>query len=60
MALPFKFKSTLRKKKNYENSNISPCKNIIFKKSENSEKDDKTLKKLVKALLQHMSIYFYF
>jgi hypothetical protein len=22
-----------QKKKNYENSNISPCKNIIFKKS---------------------------
>jgi len=33
MALPFKFKSTLRKKKNYGNSNISPCKNIIYKKS---------------------------
>jgi hypothetical protein len=29
VALPF----TLRKKKNYENSNISPSKNIIFKKS---------------------------
>jgi hypothetical protein len=28
-ALPF----TLRQKKNNENSNISPCKNIIFKKS---------------------------
>jgi hypothetical protein len=26
-------KSILRQKKNYENSNISPCKNIIFKKS---------------------------
>jgi hypothetical protein len=34
MALPFTLKSILRrqKKKNYENSNISPCKNIIFKK----------------------------
>jgi hypothetical protein len=32
MALTFKFKSTLRKKKNYGNSNISPCKNIIYKK----------------------------
>jgi hypothetical protein len=32
MALPFTFKSILRqKKKNYRNSNISPCKNIIFK-----------------------------
>jgi hypothetical protein len=32
MALPFTFKSILRQKKNYGNSNISPCKNIIFKK----------------------------
>jgi hypothetical protein len=33
VALPFTSKSILGKKKNYENSNISPCKNIIFKKS---------------------------
>jgi hypothetical protein len=33
VALPFTFKSILRQKKNYENSNISPCKNTIFKKS---------------------------
>jgi hypothetical protein len=33
VALPFTLKSILRKKKNYENSNISPCKSIIFKKS---------------------------
>jgi hypothetical protein len=33
VALPFTLKSTLREKKNYGNSNISPCKNIIFKKS---------------------------
>jgi hypothetical protein len=34
VALPFTLKSILRqKKKNYGNSNISPCKNIlIFKK----------------------------
>jgi hypothetical protein len=32
MALPFKFKSTLSKKKNFGNSNISPSKNIIYKK----------------------------
>jgi len=31
VALPFTLKSILRRKKNYENSNISPCKNIIFK-----------------------------
>jgi hypothetical protein len=33
MALPFTLKNILRQKKNYENSNISPCKNIIFQKS---------------------------
>jgi tRNA/tmRNA/rRNA uracil-C5-methylase (TrmA/RlmC/RlmD family) len=33
VALPFTLKSTLRQKKNYENSNISPCKNITYKKS---------------------------
>jgi hypothetical protein len=32
MALPFTLKTILRQNKNYENSNISPCKNIIFKK----------------------------
>jgi hypothetical protein len=31
VALPFTLKSILRQKKNYANSNISPCKNIIFK-----------------------------
>jgi hypothetical protein len=32
MALAFALKSILRQKKNYANSNISPCKNIpIFK-----------------------------
>jgi hypothetical protein len=33
VALPFTLKSILRRKKNYGNSNISPCKNIIFKVS---------------------------
>jgi hypothetical protein len=32
VALPFTTKSIFRQKKNYENSNISPCKNTIFKK----------------------------
>jgi hypothetical protein len=31
VALPFTLKSIISQKKNYENSNISPCKNIIFK-----------------------------
>jgi hypothetical protein len=31
VALPFTLKSIWRQKKNYENSNISPCQSIIFK-----------------------------
>jgi hypothetical protein len=38
MALPFTLKGILRAKKNYENSNISPCKNIIFKSSSTKKK----------------------
>jgi hypothetical protein len=35
VALPFTLESILRqKKKNYENSNISPFKNIIFQKKD--------------------------
>jgi hypothetical protein len=42
MALPpFTFKSILRQKKNYGNSNISPWKNIILKKK--PLKETKTL-----------------
>jgi len=45
VALPFTLKSILRKKKNYGNSNISPCKNIIFKKKEKpSPKKPKSFK----------------
>jgi hypothetical protein len=32
VALQLTLKSILRQKKNYENSNISPCKNIFFQK----------------------------
>jgi len=32
MALPFTFKSIQRQKKNYENSNISPCKKYNLRK----------------------------
>jgi len=35
-------KGILRQKKNYENSNISPCKNVIFKIS--SKKKPKSFK----------------
>jgi hypothetical protein len=33
MALPFTLKRILGQKKNYGNSNIAPCKNLMFKKS---------------------------
>jgi len=33
MPLPFTVLNIVRQEKNYGNSNISPCKNIIFKKS---------------------------
>ncbi len=33
VALPFTLRSILRQKNTYGNSNISPCKNIIFKKT---------------------------
>jgi hypothetical protein len=33
MALPFTWKNVLRQKRIYENSNISPCKIIIFRKN---------------------------
>jgi hypothetical protein len=45
VALPFTLKCILRQKKNYGNSNISPCKNIIFKKS--SKRKPKSFKILI-------------
>jgi hypothetical protein len=39
VALPFTLKNILlRQMKNYENSNISPCKNIILEKSSKRKK----------------------
>jgi hypothetical protein len=38
VALSFTLKSILRRKKSYGNSNISPCKNIIFTKNPLKEK----------------------
>jgi hypothetical protein len=47
MALPFTLKGIFRQtEKNYENSNISPCKNIIVKKK-SSEKKPKSFKMLL-------------
>jgi hypothetical protein len=47
MALPFTLSSSASqgKKKNYGNSHISPCKNIIFKK--NSPKETKILPDII-------------
>jgi hypothetical protein len=39
LALPFTLKRILRQKKNYGNSNISSCKNIVFKKSSKRNKN---------------------
>jgi hypothetical protein len=33
VALPLTLKGIVRQKKNYGNSNISPCNDIVFKKS---------------------------
>jgi hypothetical protein len=38
VALPFTLKRILKQKKNYENSNISPYKHLIFKKK-NSKRE---------------------
>jgi hypothetical protein len=46
VALPFTLKkSILRQKKNYGNSNISPCKNIVFQK--NPLKETKILQSII-------------
>jgi hypothetical protein len=45
MALP---KSILRQKKNYENSNISPCKNIIFKKPSKKNQNPSIAKSILR------------
>jgi hypothetical protein len=40
-------KTILRQKKNYGNSNISPCKNIIFKKYPLKKKNPKILQDII-------------
>ncbi len=42
MALRFALNSILRQKKTYGNTNISPCKNIIFKKSSKRNQNPST------------------
>jgi hypothetical protein len=54
MALPFTLKNNLRqkKKKNYGNSNISPCKNILifFFKKILKKKETKILQDIIITL----------
>jgi hypothetical protein len=47
VALPFTLKRILRQKKNYGNSNISPCKNYNLK---NPLKETKTLQDIIALL----------
>jgi hypothetical protein len=43
MALPFTLKSILRQKTNYRNlGHISPCKNIVFKKTSSKRNQGRT------------------
>jgi hypothetical protein len=58
MALPFALKSILRQKKNYENSNISPCKNIVFKKpSKRNQNPSKYYNSISNLKFQHKPKY---
>jgi hypothetical protein len=53
--LPFTLKGILRAKKNNENSNISPCKNIIFKSS--SKKQAKILQDIIAKISKATILY---
>jgi hypothetical protein len=57
-ALPFTLKSSLMQKKNYENSNISPLKNIIFKKSsKRSQNPSRYYNSITNLKFQHKPKY---
>jgi hypothetical protein len=43
-TLPFTLNKYLKAKKNHGNSNISPCKNIIFKNNLSKQKKSKSFK----------------
>jgi len=58
MALPFTLKMILKQKKNYRNSNISPCKNIIFKKSsKRNQNPPRYYNSITNLKIQHKPIY---
>jgi hypothetical protein len=58
VALPFTLKSIWRQKKNYENSNISPCRNIIFQKSfKRNENPSRLYNSITNLKFQHKPEY---
>jgi hypothetical protein len=58
MALPFTLKSILRQKKNYGNSNISPCENIIFQKSsKRNQNPSRYYNSIINLKFQHKPKY---
>jgi hypothetical protein len=58
VALPFTLKGILRQKNNYENSNISPCKNIFFKKSsKESQNPSRFYNSIANLKFQHKPKY---
>jgi hypothetical protein len=58
VALPFALKSILRQKKNDENSTVSPCENIIFKKSfKRNQNPSRYYNCITNLNFQHKPIY---
>jgi hypothetical protein len=58
LVLPLTLKSILRQKKNYGNSNISLCKNIIFKKSfKRNQNPSKYYNSILNFKFQHKPKY---
>jgi hypothetical protein len=58
VALPFTLERILRQKKSYKNSNISPCKNIIFKKpSKRNQNPSRYYNSLTDLKFQHKPKY---
>jgi hypothetical protein len=60
VALPFTLKSILRQEKNYRNSNISPCKNVIFQKSSKRNQNPSRYYNSIELIssFQHKPKYF--
>jgi hypothetical protein len=58
VALPFTLKSIVKQKKNYGNSNNSPCKNIIFwKSSKRNQNPSRYYNSITKLKFQHKPKY---